>query len=393
MSASVPKYRLHSPSGLAVVRINGHDYYLGKHETPESHAEYDRLIAEWMSNGRQSPRLVAKVREGERTVSDLILAYAQFADQYYRKNGVPTGEYDGVRYSLRPLRRLYGHVRADDFRPLALKAVRDEMIKSDLCRNEVNKRIGRIVRMFRWGVENEFVLPMTHHALAQVKSLAAGRSAARESERVLSVEDANIEAIEGFVNARIWAMIRVHRLTGMRPGEVCVLRTVDIDRSGPVWCYRPHSHKTEHHGHERKVWIGPKAQAILKSWLKSEKPDAYLFSPQDELNERSAARRLARKSKVQPSQRKRVRKKNPKRAPRDLYTTASYGRAIRRACEKAGITVWHPHQIRHTRGTEVRKKYGYEASSVSLGHGHLNSTEVYAEIDDTKAMQIALESG
>src|SRR4051812_47820333 len=40
----IPSYRLHRPSGQAVVTIDGKDQYLGKHDSPESHAEYDRRI-------------------------------------------------------------------------------------------------------------------------------------------------------------------------------------------------------------------------------------------------------------------------------------------------------------------------------------------------------------
>src|SRR5262249_23440196 len=48
----VPSYRLHKPTGLAVVSIGGRDVYLGKHESSESRAEYDRIIAEWLATGR-----------------------------------------------------------------------------------------------------------------------------------------------------------------------------------------------------------------------------------------------------------------------------------------------------------------------------------------------------
>jgi hypothetical protein len=42
----VPSYCLHKATGPAVVRIGGKDHYLGKDGTPESRAEYDRLIAD-----------------------------------------------------------------------------------------------------------------------------------------------------------------------------------------------------------------------------------------------------------------------------------------------------------------------------------------------------------
>ncbi len=53
----------------------------------------------------------------------------------------------------------------------------------------------------------------------------------------------------------------------MRPGEVCALRPVDIDRSGDVWEYKPLGHKTEHHDRSRMIYIGPQAQAVLTPFL------------------------------------------------------------------------------------------------------------------------------
>ena len=177
-STQVPQYCHHRASGQAVVRFNGHDYYLGKFGSPENHDEYDRLVGEWMIKGHQAPPRVLRQPVGQMKVNELILAYLSFADGYYRKNGQPTGEYHSVRHSLKPLRRLYGAVGATEFGPLALKNVREAMIKAGLCRNEINQRIGRIVRMFirmfKWGVESEFVAPMTHHALSQVRGLRTG---------------------------------------------------------------------------------------------------------------------------------------------------------------------------------------------------------------------------
>lgn len=91
-SRRIPKYRLHRPSGQAVARFNGIDYYLGKHGSPESRDEYDRLLGEWMINGRQAPLKVVSRPIGQMTINELILGYLQFADGYYSKNGQPTGE-------------------------------------------------------------------------------------------------------------------------------------------------------------------------------------------------------------------------------------------------------------------------------------------------------------
>jgi hypothetical protein len=52
-SARIPKYRLYKPTGLAVVRLNGRDIYLGKHGSDQSHEGYEQVIAEWLANRRQ----------------------------------------------------------------------------------------------------------------------------------------------------------------------------------------------------------------------------------------------------------------------------------------------------------------------------------------------------
>ncbi len=40
----LPKYRLHKPSGRAVVTLCDRDFYLGPYDSEISRAEYDRLV-------------------------------------------------------------------------------------------------------------------------------------------------------------------------------------------------------------------------------------------------------------------------------------------------------------------------------------------------------------
>ena len=72
-------------------------------------------------------------------------------------------------------------------------------------------------------------------------------------------------------------MVRLHLLTGMRPGEVCSMRLCDIDRSGDVWKYSPEGHKTEHHGRSRVILLGRKAQRILQPLLNTQSRLASSF--------------------------------------------------------------------------------------------------------------------
>jgi integrase len=117
-------------------------------------------------------------------------------------------------------------------------------------------------------------------------------------------------------------MIELQRLTGMRPGEACQMRTCDIDVSGKVWVYVPGSHKTEHHGKARMVYLGPRAQVILSSWINQGDPDAFLFSPKQAMEERWVQQRRDRKTPLTPSQKARVRKRKPRKSPGDRYTVS-----------------------------------------------------------------------
>ena len=71
-SSRVPSYRRHKPTNQAVVTINGQDVYLGKWNTAASKAEYDRLIAEFLANGRRLSD------SNDRTVVELPAAYTRF---------------------------------------------------------------------------------------------------------------------------------------------------------------------------------------------------------------------------------------------------------------------------------------------------------------------------
>jgi integrase len=139
-------------------------------------------------------------------------------------------------------------------------------------------------------------------------------------------------------------MVRLQQLTGMRPGEVVVMRGIDLDASGKVWLYRPGSdlraegqHKTAHHGHQRIIAIGPQAQGVLRPWLRLNVQE-YLFQPREAREQMDAERKASRKTPFTPSQAMRKRKSRPKRVLQERYTTASYGKAIARDIERANYT-------------------------------------------------------
>jgi integrase len=57
------------------------------------------------------------------------------------------------------------------------------------------------------------------------------------------------------------------------------------------------------------------------------------------------------------------------------------------------VPSWHPHQLRHTAATRLRKQYGIEMARVILGHSSIEVSELYAEIDLEAAKEVMSQSG
>ncbi len=385
---ALPSYRRHKPSGQAVVTLDGKDIYLGPWRSKDSKVAYERAIAEWLACGHAAPLTGAT----DATVDAVLVAFWRHAQQHYRKDERPTSEVRLVQDALAPVHRLYGTTPARSFGPVALKATRQSMIGAGWSRGVVNHAIGRVRRAFRWGVENELVPAGVYHGLQAVSGLQRGRSEARETEPVLPVSEDHVRAVLPHLQPRVAAMVELQLVTGMRPHEVTILRARDLTTSVTPWVYTPASHKTQHHGHERRVFIGPRGQVILKPWLK---PDlsGYVFSPRDGEAERHAERKEQRVSPMTPSQSRRRPKARPDVAPGECYTVASYRHAIARACDDAGVPQFAPNRLRHAAATRIRSKYGLEAAQVLLGHASAVVTQVYAERDFAEAARVAMVAG
>lgn len=389
LTSALPRYRLHKASGNAVATIGGVDHYLGRHGSKASRLLYDRLLAEWLAGGRQAPR----TPETAITVVELAAAYLRYCKTYYRKRGQCTGVTPLVKLSIRYLRDWYGREAAIEFGPVRLKALRERLVGEGHSRRYVNDHIDRIKRMFKWGAGEELIPESTYRALALVPGLRAGRTAARETPPILPVEDSTVDATLSHLPRVVADMVRLQRLTGMRPAEVCQVRPQDLDRSRDVWVYRPASHKTEHHGKDRIVFLGPKSQIILGPYL-DRSPEGHCFDPSESERQRRAALHANRKTPHSCGNRPGAnRKRAPKRAPGGAYTVDSYRRAIHRACDAAGIKRWSPNRLRHAAATEVRAKFGLEAAQIVLGHSAADVTQIYAERDLAKGAEVARKIG
>lgn len=352
----VPKYSHHKATGQAYVKLGGKFVYLGKYGSEESRRKYEETIGAWLTNGRKPPTLRSAERAGI-TVGGLFAVYLVHCRGYYAKNGKPTGEYDLHRY-LRDKVESIANLPANVISPATLEQLRGEWAVKGNCRRYINKNVSRIVRMFKWAVTKDLVDVAVWQRLTAIDGLKSGRSKARETETIGPVDDATFEKACEFLPDETAAMARIQRLTGARPGELWIMRPIDIDRSGDVWTYTPPSHKTQHHGKHRTIYIGPKAQRLLLP---------FLLRASNEL----CFRRPSGKT----------------------WDRFSYRDAIHLGCVHAGVEKFNPNQLRHAAATEIRKRFGLEGAQVALGHSNANVTEIYAETDNAKAAMIAREIG
>jgi integrase len=448
MSPKIPAYRLREDRNLAVVTLvdartqRRHDYYLGSYNTPESRQRYFRLIAAWEAAGRCLPDQLDQSENDQApqqlTISELLLQYLKHVTPLC----VPS-ELHNLKLLTRLLNQFYGSTPAADFGPRKLRVIRDQMVEGDptsnpprrpYCRASINKHTHRIAAIFKWAASYEILPVAVYQQLKTIEPLRRGRTTAKESEPVRPVGDHLVDPLENFLSKQVWAIIQLQRFTGARCGELFKLRQIDLrceEKTG-IWTFSPGEHKTAHYGNTRTIYFGPKAQAVLRPFFDGRRVDAYLFSPIEAERERRAEMHAARTTPDgygnEPGTNV---KENPQRSPGEFYTTASYRRAIDRACRLAfpppaelqRIKVkamkgtrwesddewrkrlgpkqwqrltewvkahhWHPHQLRHAAATAIRREFGLEAAQIALGHSSALVTEaVYAERDMQKAVTV-----
>jgi integrase len=399
---AVPSYRQHRASGQAVVTLNGVDYYLGQWNTRESRAKYDRIVGEWIARGRQLPN--PREAESGRFMKEAIAGY--FAHVEATMTPVEVAK---IKPVLSLVKRMYGETLAAQFNAISYAALRKHLVEAGrherkgrpapkdlrLCISTVRARLGIIKRMIAWGVSRELIpdkVPNLIAALEKAEPLRVKGSNVKASKKVKPAPEEHIKAILPHLNPTVAAMVEIQFLTGARGGEIWRMTTGQIDRTSEPWVYKPAQHKTAEIGKDRAIPLGPRAREVIKPFLKAD-PGKPLFSPIDAREAQYAKRRQERVTPMTPSQRARKRKANPKRPPRPLYDKNSYKQAIARACVRAGIPVFKPHQIRHYYATMVRREFGPEIAQVMLGHERIDTTERYAEKNLEIARDIAAKIG
>lgn len=332
--------------GRAFAWHRGKRIYFGVAGTDEADRNYDRFIRSLTGEPTPSvPNALHGIGDGGITdsggtgkvlVSELTACYM--------KHVAPRLDHSHLlhfRYTIGFLVGTYGEIFVNDFSPKKLKLTRLRMIESGrLCRKTVNDYTRRIVQMFSWGCEEEWVEPNVVSALREVKSLRKGEPGTFDNPPRKEVSDDIVRRTLPFMSPTVAAMVQIQRMTGMRPSELCTMTVGDIDktRDPELWYYVPEKQKTEEHIGKQPIPLGKPEQTLLEPYLKGKKPSAAVFSPSTAMTEWHAERRKNRKTAVPPSQQKREEqraKKPAERQPGEFYDRNSYRTVVANgSCER-----------------------------------------------------------
>jgi hypothetical protein len=150
----------------AFSKYNGRRIYHGIWGSPEAAKSYKRFLAALLE--RPTP----PVQIG----GDADLLIAELTDAFLDAHeGKLHGHAHQFNTTIGYLVESYGELAVNEFSPKKLKAVRSQMVNTGtLCRNQINRYIGNIKRIFAWGVEEESVHSSISHALQAVKNLRMG---------------------------------------------------------------------------------------------------------------------------------------------------------------------------------------------------------------------------
>lgn len=337
-------------------------------DRPRKMAE-DAAARYWEEHTRQA----ARHQPRGATVADLCAAWADHCREYYKGTSTAVNAVLDVRL----FREMFGGAALAELTHGDMLQLRDALVRSGVSRSTVNARLWRVKYMIAWALDEGLIPAAVKAELTQVKGVKRGRSAAPERQPVRPVDDATIAATVAHMVANTADMVRLHRLTGMRPCELCAMRWSDIDTTCTPWVYRvrPEANKNAWRGElgvPRVVLIGPKAREIL---TRHKDGGDVPFSPMAAMEEHVMARRAAR---VTPVYGKRKDAPHVPRVLGDRWTTDAYTKTIAAACRRAKIAPWGANRLRHAFGTEVRRAFGLDAARAVLGHtGGGCITDVY----------------
>lgn len=346
--ADMPRHANTEPTYLYKEKDKGRIFWRGKtrvlpgrYKSAESWAEFHRLAAIIQETGDFPP---------DQTDQPLTMAHlGKFYLKAMRiKFGPDSREPVYLSYAIRDCNRLFGALSVDQFLPPQLKAVRAEIVKAGLCRRTANKRAQQLTRLIQWAVEEGHATPDQWHRLKAVEPIHQGQYGAKDMPAKRPVSLDHFERTAEYLRPEQRDAARVLLLTGMRTGELLAMRPQDVNMAGRHWLYTLSKHKTSKKTGSATVLIPEPAAIILAA-----------------------------------------------RMPRDYtrrwfpHTNTWLRIAVKRACERADVPHWHPHQLRHQFATIVASQIDDRVAQKLLRHHDPKMTARYVSQTEDELLRIA----
>ena len=342
----LPKLRHQKSRNCCVVRLDGKDHYGPKWNAGDAESWYQQLISDYLHRQQALARLTIV------SVRDMTLQFLEYSKARHK----PETSSNYAR-ACRYLCDVAGDLDACQLTLAHIESLRDIRIAAGNRRKYINDMVGRVKQLIKWSQRYMYMTSETVASILALEPISANHPFVTPSEPVRPVSIDLINQVLPHLNDNVGAMIRLQLYSGARPGEIIRLKPERMDTSDDVWIYRPDSHKTDSYGHIRQIAFGPKSIPILETRM--DRPaGGYAFN-------------------------------SDRHDPASCYSKDTYGRAIRRGCERAGVSRFTPHQLRHTAATFIQQQYGITGAQLMLGHSSPKTTAIYAQQNLTLQKTIA----
>jgi integrase len=230
------------------------------------------------------------------TVAEALERYTAFAEKHYKDDRA----HIRIKRAVGAATSVHGDTLIARFDGAALREVRDSLLDSDppLSRRYINHLITALKTAVAWMVERKICSAMVLAEIRTVKRLEFGRGGV-ELPEIPPVDPDVVNRTLPFCPPPVRAMIEIQRLTGMRPGELVIMRRRDVSTSPShhlqvpnwsrtvhaievsgetIWMYVPIAHKNLWRGKTRIIAIPPAAREILAPILLAREPDEFPFA-------------------------------------------------------------------------------------------------------------------
>jgi integrase len=302
--AQWPPKVFNHPCGQERVVIRGRAYYLGPIGSLAAKERYVEIVRKCEAEGLHLPcEPPPRKGKGGLTVAEVVERFQLDAKARYDPAGREAKQFG---YSIGPLLDVCGAMPAARFGVQDLERVRDEMIRRSWSRGVINRRVIRLRTLWRWAEQKGLAPAGSWDHLRALAPLPRNDRRVRTTAPRQACSWRDLARVCRFCPATVRDLLLVLYYTGARPSELRKLKAGMIaDRTAEVWLADLEQHKNAWRGQGRLIAFGPKAQAVLSRRLAGLTADEYVFAS----------------------------------SPGRCYSGETLGRAVARACERAGVKI------------------------------------------------------